>query len=452
MATSGGMRRVRTSAALLALCAGGHAIAQPAPVPQDPYAPDPVLAEQIAEQLVSRAQELLDAKLYLDAKQLAVEALVKSPKGTAAERARHIIKLVNQHLDIKEDPPPTPPSEVAPTPAANEQVDMSPISDPAAFDPSRDPPPNQEPADRQARDGATAATVHGALYAGTLGAMAGAFIGGDSPASVAVPLGIASGVGGGLLGRYLVHRVHWDEAQVRTTGSLNVWGGVIGGLFGQAVTGAGASSPSARGVLLGASIGSTLGAIGGGAIALKHHLTRGDVALVDTLAGIGAVGGLTLGMLMQPAQNEAYAVNAIIGAAGGVAIGLIAGPQTNTTTGRMLRVAGVAAAGGALPFLLYAGIADGGSSADERIVGLLSTIGLVGGAYLGFRLTSDFEAGLDVPDRAVTAADAPAALIGRNSDGTWAFSGIGFRPLSKDLSRGHGRGTGMGLTVLGGRF
>ena len=68
-----------------------------------------MLNEQIAEQLVSRAQELLDAKLYVDAKQLAVEALVKSPKGNAGDRARYIVKIVNQFLGIKDDPPPTPP-------------------------------------------------------------------------------------------------------------------------------------------------------------------------------------------------------------------------------------------------------------------------------------------------------------------------------------------------------
>src|SRR4051812_15844022 len=111
-------------ATLLALCLGGTAYAQspqaPAPqapqpqapqpqAPQDPYGGDPVLNEQVAEQLVGRSQELLDAKMWLDAKQLAVEALVKSPKGPSAERARYIIKLVNQHLDIKEDPAPLPP-------------------------------------------------------------------------------------------------------------------------------------------------------------------------------------------------------------------------------------------------------------------------------------------------------------------------------------------------------
>ena len=71
--------------------------------PQDPYAvppgQDPVLAEQIAQHLVGRAQELLDAKSYVDAKQLAVEALVESPKGGAADHAKFIIKTVNQAVD-----------------------------------------------------------------------------------------------------------------------------------------------------------------------------------------------------------------------------------------------------------------------------------------------------------------------------------------------------------------
>ena len=44
---------------------------------------DTVLAEQIAASLVARAQELFDAKVFIDAKQLAVEALVRSPRGRA---------------------------------------------------------------------------------------------------------------------------------------------------------------------------------------------------------------------------------------------------------------------------------------------------------------------------------------------------------------------------------
>ena len=442
------MARVRLGATLLTLLCAGQAVAQDAP--QDPYAPDPVLNEQVAEHLVDRAQELLDAKIYLDAKQLAVEALVKSPKGTAADRARYIIKLVNAQLNIKEDPPPTPPSEVKPI--EGEQVDLSPISDPAGFDPSRDPPPTPHTTS-EGRDGRNAGSVHGALLGGTIGATIGAFAGGDNPASVAVPVGIVTGLGSGLLARRVVRKLDWDEAQVRTAGSISLWTGMTGGLFAAAVTGANESvempkSPSAKGVLLGASIGSTAGLLVGGALAQKQRLTRGDVALVDTLAGIGAVGGLTMGMLMQPAENEAYAVNSLLGIAGGVVVGYIAAPQTNTTPRRMLRVAGLAAAGGAVPFLLYAAIYDSGTNGDERVVGALSSIGLVGGAYLGFRLTKDMDVGLDIHDRKA-ADDAPAAAIGRSSDGSWSFGGIGLMPLSGKLATGQ---RGMGLTVLGGRF
>src|SRR5215467_6141726 len=102
------MLRARMGVMLIALAGSGTALAQSAdPAPQDPYAnppgKDPVLSEQIAEQLVARAQELFDAKVYVDAKQLAVEALMESPKGNAAERAKFIIKNVNAQLGITDD-------------------------------------------------------------------------------------------------------------------------------------------------------------------------------------------------------------------------------------------------------------------------------------------------------------------------------------------------------------
>jgi hypothetical protein len=293
--------------------------------------------------------------------------------------------------------------------------------------------------------------VHGGLYAGLLGATIGAFAGGDNPAAVGVPAGIAVGIGGALASRPLVHKLDWDEAQVRTAGSASLWGGVMGGLFADAVTGAGDGSPSGKGILLGASIGSTLGLAGGVALAREGRLTRGDVALVDTLAGIGAVGGLTMGMLMQPAQPEAYAVNSILGAAGGIIAGYVAAPSTNTTPRRMLRVAGLSAAGGALPFLLYAGIYDKGTNNDEQVVGLLSSAGLIAGAYLGFRLTRNMDVGLDIRrDKGGTSGDdAPAAAVSRNSDGSWVFGGLGFNGLNSQLSN---RGSGMTFTLLGAKF
>src|SRR5688500_250947 len=253
----------RCAVTLIALLGSGTIASAQAPAPDqpaDPYGPDPVLSEQIAEQLVTRAQELLDAKIYVDAKQLAVEALVKSPKGPAAERARHIIRVVNQYLGIKDDPPPTPPSEVKPDENAAATIDPNAHR---PIDPSKDPPPTMTPVEPEIRDGRTAGMVHGAIYGGILGATIGAFIKEENPAAVAVPLGIATGIGAGLVSRPIVKKLGWDEAQIRTAGSLNFWGGVIGGMVGDAVTGADEGTPTARGILLGASLGATGGLLVG---------------------------------------------------------------------------------------------------------------------------------------------------------------------------------------------
>lgn len=387
-----------------------------------------VLDEQVAQQLVDRAQELFDAKLWLDAKQLAVEALVKSSKGPSAERAKYIIKLVNERLNIQEDPAPTPPSVVPPA-----EVDMSPMD--SSLVPQQEPaPPPPETPTADTGNPKTAATVHGAFYGGVIGASIGALAAKNKPAAGAIPLGIAVGVGVGLGSRVLVGKLGWDAAQVRTAGSFMQWGGVIGGFFGEAVTGAGDDKPTVRGVLVGSGIGATLGLGMGAAYASKRKLSRGDVALVDTFAGIGTVGGLTVGMLMQPAQPEAYSVNAILGAAGGILVGVVAGPQTNTTQRRMVRVAGLSAAGAAVPFLLYAAIYDSSTRSDERVVGLLASAGLVGGAYLGFHLTRGMDAGLDVTPGERTTNDAPVALVGRSSDGRWRVGGLGLAPVQN--SRG----------------
>src|SRR5215470_6110114 len=118
----------------------GPAAPAPAPAPssnapQDPYAAplgqDPVLAERVAEALVARAQQLLDGRVFFDAKQLAVEALVQSPRGAAADKARAIIRAANLGLGLPEDAPRSEPAAApapAPAPARlSEDVDTSPI-------------------------------------------------------------------------------------------------------------------------------------------------------------------------------------------------------------------------------------------------------------------------------------------------------------------------------------
>jgi hypothetical protein len=406
--------------------------AHPAPAPSaplDPYAAprgqDQVLTERVAAALVARAQDLLDGRVFLDAKQLAVEALVKSPRGPSAEHARAIIHAVNQELGIPEDSP--RPEPAAPT--RPEDTDTSQIQDPTLSSSA----PVTAPPEGGWSNRRIATTVHAGLYAGLLGTTIGSFFSQGTPAAGAVPVGIAFGAAGGVVLPRVIDKLGWNEAQVRTVGSATIWGGVIGGLFGDIAK---LNGTTAREVLVAASVGSTIAGAASVALARQNKLTRGDLALIDTMAGIGGVGGLTLGMLMQPAQGEAYSLNAVLGIAGGVLTGYVAAPMTNTTPRRMLRVAGLAAAGGAAPFLLYAAIRTPTSKADERVTGLLSTAGLVAGAWLGFRLTDHMDEGLDTLDGKPQrdADDAPLALVGRSSSGRWGFGGVGLAPLSQRLA------------------
>lgn len=395
---------------------------------------DPALAEQVARALVHRAQALYDARAFADAKQLATEALARRSTGATADHARYLIQQANKQLGIT--------GPAAPAERLDDQVDLTPFSDRTAPPPAAVPPQADRPGASDSRLLAT--RVHGALYLGTLGATVGALVAADRPAAAGVPLGIAGGLAGGLLLPRLIEKRGWTEAQIRTTGMGSTWGGVIGGLFADAVN---VEGTTAQHVLIGASVGSTLGLLGGASLARRDRLTRGDVALIDTLAGIGAVGGLTMGMLMQPAEGEAYAVNSIVGTAGGLLIGYVAAPQTSTTPRRMLRVAAAAAIGGALPFLLYAGIHDRSTQADERVVGLLSSAGLVGGLLIGFRLTRGLDVDRDVRDGA-TVDDAPAAVVRRSSDGRWALGGLALQPLASSLSPT----PGLTVSVIGARF
>lgn len=468
------MVRVRFVVAAL-LASSSAAGAQPA----DPYAPkqgtDTVLAEQVAQQLVTRAQELFDAKVYADAKQLAREALAQSSTGPAASHARYLIKMVNAQLGLKDEAPPPPPPVkpdapvvvkppqvpvvVTPPPRPLEPPpDLTPIEDPTLTVAPPQPmqpvqpaftvtpaKPEQPAAPPTTLDLRIATTVHTSLYAGLLGAMVGSLFSSRHEAAGAIPVGVAAGVAAGVYLPDVVGKLGWDEAQIRTTGAGTVWGGMLGGFFADAVT---VGPTSGRQVLIGASIGATLGGVGGAILAKGHTLTRGDVALVDTFAGAGLFGGLVIGMLMQPATSEAYSVNVLLGTAGGVVVGLIAAPRVNTTPRRMLRVAGLGALGGALPFLLYAAIHDKSSHADERVTGFLSAAGIAGGLYLGFRLTDDLDVGLDTQDGKRGAVEAPLAVINRASDGSWDLGALALAPLDQHLAPQKG----LALSVLGARF
>jgi hypothetical protein len=323
---------------------------------QSPPADEQALSEQIAASLVARAQELFEIKEYVDAKQLASEALMRSPRGPSAAQAQALIKVCNTALGIGEPKP------------VDKPVDTTPI-----IDPTKDKP-------------------------------------------VAQPAAPALGT---------------VAPKWRRIASGAAWGTAAGGLFADAV---GVGTTKAWHVVVGAGAGAVLGGLAGYGLTRKVEHTKGDVALMDTLAGIGAAGGLTIGMLMQPVESEAYSVNAIIGIGAGLLVGYVAAPQTNTTERRMLRVAGISLAGGALPFLLYAGIYDKSTDSDERLVGGLATAGLLAGAYIGFRITRHMDEGKDTLRDSGPAEEAPIGLR------------IGPTPLVMTPRQG------MAFSIVGGAF
>lgn len=361
------------------------------------------LAEEIAFSLAARAQELLDAKQYADARKLATEAIERSPSGVAAERARLILRAANTALGE---------ATLEPAPPVAENPDAAPE------EPSR--PDNAPVSEADLPSPVLHARIHGGMAGALLGATLGSLA--DDSAGVEVAVGAAGAAAGAYFAPRLLRR--FDVEQVRTLGSSAMWGAAAGGLLADVTTSLTDTSP--RQVLLGATLGAAVGSAGGFLLARDHSYTRGDVALIDTLAGIGAVGGLTLGLVMQPVETEAYSLNAVFGIAGGVAVGMIAAPQTNTTPRRMARVAGLAAAGAAAPWLVYPLVSSSDSNNDEQVIGLLSTAGLLAGAYFGVRLTSGLDEGKDVPLRGRKAErddDAPLALLRRSSSGQL---GLGF--------------------------
>lgn len=219
-----------------------------------------------------------------------------------------------------------------------------------------------------------------------------------------------------------------------------VGGAVAGGLFADVVTGLDDTSEDQvlTGVVLGAAAGTVL-ARGLG----KAELTKGDFALINSMTAWGLAGGMMFGFALDPPEGEAYSLNGVLGIAGGYFIGHAAARKSDLSTQRMARVNLAAFVGVAAPWLLYAAVADDETTDDEQVFGWLSTAGLVGGVYLGFRWTRNMKPGSELDS---IEANRPIALfeLGR---GGWGAGGLSMMPL-----HGPARGTGAGLSLASGTW
>ena len=214
----------------------------PLPAPGQVRTDDPVLAEQIARALVHRAQELFDARVFLDAKQLAVEALVQSPKGQAAEQARYpdqARSTGSSGSPTCRTPKPAPPPAPMRRSDADRGSDRRRTAGPAVDTAPERPSAASRLTARRPRRRSTSAL---------LGATIGAFFDDDDAGERRGPRrhrGRPRPPASRAAARRQARA--GASAQIRTMGSLSVWGGVIGGLFGDSVKDA--RAPTARDVL-----------------------------------------------------------------------------------------------------------------------------------------------------------------------------------------------------------
>jgi hypothetical protein len=395
------MRRTRLVSVLTAVATAASttaAVAQPldpygdpAPAPDTKPAPppadqppgvtdrDPEMDEAVAAALVRRAKELIAVEAWADAQQLLGEAVVRSPDGAAATEARALLVDVNAKLGIQ--------------PAQAE------------------PQPPQPPPDRVADP-----VVQQLDY--------------ERPEA---PRGPSRG------GRaFLGHSI--------------VIGGVIGGFFGDVVTadidgteidGDPEDTEDAGGIVGGV----LLGAVGGLALGMglrkNEWMTRDDVTVIDSFTAFGMVGSLSLGAVMDPAETEAYSMNAVIGTGAGLVTGLLVAKKHEISSRRMARVDLWAAAGALAPWLIFT--AADGDHDGAQVAGVFSIAGLVGGAWLGFRVTRDWDGAPAYRD------DAPPAVVRRGSDGAWSVGAPSLRPVN-DPSLGPVLGRGAAVGLVGARW
>jgi hypothetical protein len=450
------------------------------PVPPSPEE-DPAVVQQrdvdefVAQALYDRGTYLYARANYVDAKQLFVEALMRAPTGPRARDALGMLRNVNEKLGIKDLDDGAPghggvvidPVDPYGDGGGEEPVDPYGDGGEDPIDPYgegtdvEEPPPPPQGGEESPIDAGEIRRAR--QVAAVIGAYDGALIGMaltgivdvvenedgslDQTRNSAGVIGFAAGGLVGLGGGWLLTRKRdFSMGQARAVASASVWGSVAVALLADAVTGA--DSTDGNEIVRGAAIGTIAGTGVGILYARKVKPSVDDVAVINSFAAYGTVGGLLVGMAMDPPESEAYSLNAVIGMGAGVGIGAYLADKHDISRRRMLYIDLGAAAGAAVPLLLLAAVNDDTKTDDNQAFGFLSALGLVGGAVLAKRWTRNMDA-----DKTPLVSKDPLVpgLAQRASDGTWSFGGPALAPANNP-ALGPTLGRGVGLSLLGGSF
>ena len=441
---------------------------QPTEQPVDPYSEQPAEApppsldpaddidDQVAVALYARGQQLLQRGDPANAKQLFIESLERSPRGSRSPDALRYLRVANKKLGLKnlDDGRPGAPVDPNGGGATGEQ----PIDPYGGGDSGGDGGQTIDQPDAGASQAgrrvvmafsAGAGLIAGLAIAGPESETTNDF--GDTTSEVgggAVLAGLL-GAGVGFAGSWwLTDRYPVTSGQSVAIASGATWGTIDLALFGDAVTGAD-SDPND--VWKFAAAGSLLGLAGGAWYGARFDPSEEEMVFANSLGAMGAGAGLLVGVGIQPPEREAYSINALVGSLAGLGIGLALADSAQVSTRRMLWIDLGAAAGAAVPWaLLYPLIEEDGNENDEQAAGWLSALTLGGGAVAAWYLTRGLDDG--EVDEAHTARDEPPpALVERTSRGAWALGAPLPRPMVAP-ALAPVSGMSVGADLLSGRF
>ncbi|MBI4512334.1 MAG: hypothetical protein HY698_22065 [Deltaproteobacteria bacterium] len=354
--------------------------------------------EEISRALLERAARLHAAGDVVSARRLLEESLAVSPDGPYAERARELLRWCEEKLGSTWTVPAGKASATIGHPEGGVPSnpyavgDEEPISEEMPLDPYTD-----------TGDGVGILETEDGV---------------QESLELVNPYGAASSAPSA--GR----RASWLLA------SGIAWGGLSGLAVGHLVDDPSDSDDgSALAYVLPAVVGGAVGGWAAWKFGEPATPSDSDLLLVNSLGTAGALSGLLVGGMSQPAQGRAYSLNSVLGAAAGLGAGVFLAPRIKESTSRLALIDLGAAAGAALPWVLLYPALQGEDGAVQA-TSVISLGSMLGGAYVAWRWT-----------KGMRRAEGDAAqrnargLVVRDDYGTWR---LGFPSLGSTACPGAG--------------
>jgi hypothetical protein len=310
--------------------------------------------------------------------------------------------------------------------------------DPAPIAPTVEPPLSSSPPSDEVRNARSALRIFGGLYGLSLaiGLIGASGPEGDGGGEVLLALASAGA------GAYLAHRVvrnreitQGQSMAVMSGATFGTAAGIYAAWLGQAPDDS-ASEPFFAGSAIGGLVG-----LGAGVWIATKKPDAGDVAFANSLGSYGMVGGLLLGLAMDPAQDRAYGMNALVGTLGGLGVGALLSRKVDVSRRRMAYVDLGVGLG-----VLTGVIIVGGAMGDDADAGRMAGASALAFGALGGVVTWYGTRKLDKKRNLQTAAR-PPALFSRGADGAW---GVGL-PLPRPVAR-TGADTAWGVDLVSGAW